>query len=134
VPPVDTSDPKELRKFGLVMAAAFLSLGGLRFGWHGAFPWVPASLAGTFLVLGLAAPRVLGPVYAAWMKFALALNWTMTRVLLTAAFYGLITPTAVFHKLFASDPLKRAWEPDAESYWEPPDSQPDDLEQYKNQF
>ena len=68
------------------------------------------------------------------MKFALALNWVMTRVLLTIAFYLLVTPVALVYRLVAGDPLKRRWEPSESTYWEPPDEQPSDIDAYRNQF
>jgi hypothetical protein len=131
---LDTSDRKEQRKFGLLMAAAFSVLGGI--GW-----WVkgtPASwtftVAAVFLIAAVAAPFALRPVFAAWMKFAEALNWVMTRVLLTIVFYGMITPARFLNQIFGSDPLKRAWMQDADTYWEDPEEQPTDRERYRNQF
>ena len=131
---LDTSDPKEQRKFGLLMAAAFCVIGGIRWWLKGAPPSWIFTTALVFLIAAVAAPFVLRPVFAAWMKFAEALNWVMTRVLLTVAFYGLITPTRVLNQLFGSDPLKRAWRPDADTYWEDPEDQPAERERYRNQF
>jgi len=133
---IDTSDKKEQRKFGLVMGAAIALLGGARYALHG-FETVPANffiVAGVFAALGLVAPKALQPVFVAWMKLALVLNWVMTRVFLAFAFYCVITPTRFFVTLFGEDPLKRAYLPESESYWEEPDDQPDDLASYKNQF
>ncbi|NUM54945.1 MAG: hypothetical protein HUU46_14960 [Candidatus Hydrogenedentes bacterium] len=124
----------ELRNFGLLMCGAFAVIACLRWWIKGHAPTVLFVIAAAFLVFGLAAPVALKPVYRAWMKFALALNWVMTRVFLTIAFYGLITPTGIIYRLVAGDPLKRAWDPHAGSYWEAPDDQPGELDAYKNQF
>ena len=68
------------------------------------------------------------------MKFAPVLNWIMTRLLLSIIFYLMITPTRVLMRIFSDDPLKRRFEPDAETYWEEPDEQPDDPARYENMF
>lgn len=133
------SDPEnptrtDLRNFGLLMFAAFAVIGCLRWWLKGHVPSILFTLAATFLILGVAVPDILKPVYRAWMKFALALNWVMTRVLLSIAFYGLITPSAIIYRFVSGDPLKRKWDPAATTYWEPPDDQPSDIEAYKNQF
>ena len=124
----------ELRNFGLLMCGAFAVIGCLRWWLRGHAPAALFVIAMVFLVFGLVLPVVLKPVYHAWMKFALALNWVMTRVLLTIAFYGMIAPAGIIYRLVAGDPLKRKWDPAAGTYWEPPDDQPGELDAYKNQF
>lgn len=133
---VNTSDKRELRKFGLVMAVAILVLALIRWALHGfhAWPWYFTYVAVAFGVLGLAAPRLLQPVFWVWIKFALAINWVMTHLLLTLAFFVLILPTRVILRLVGNDPLNRAWNPEALSYWDEPEEQPEEFDRYLNQF
>lgn len=131
VPPPNN---RELRKFGLVMAGACIVLGLLRWTLRGADPVWFFAVAGLFLLTGLLTPRLLRRVYGVWMKFGEALNWLVTRAVLTLVFYGMITPARLLNQVFGSDPLKRAWDPKAESYWEEPEEQPAEFERYKNQF
>jgi saxitoxin biosynthesis operon SxtJ-like protein len=132
---IDTSSRKEQRKFGIVMAIAITVLGGLRWAFHrGDPPMMFVYVAAVFLVLGLVAPVLLKPVLIAWLRFALVLNWIVTHILLTVAFFLLITPTRYLISIFSDDPLDRKWEPDAETYWKEPDDQPDDPDAYLNQF
>ncbi|HNR33540.1 MAG TPA: SxtJ family membrane protein [Candidatus Hydrogenedentes bacterium] len=133
---LDTSSRSEQRKFGIVMAVAIAVLGLIRWALHG-FAVVPTyffSVAAVFLALGLVAPFVLRPVLIVWMKFAEALNWLTTRVLLTLAFFLLIVPVRVIMLLVRHDPLNRAWDPAAESYWEEAEDQPKEFERYLDQF
>jgi hypothetical protein len=133
---IDTSSKKEQRKFGLLMAAAITVLGLLRYALHG-FAQFPVGFFGVallFAILGLIAPRVLQPALVGWLKFAIALNWVMTRLLLGFAFYLMFTPVRFIIRIFGEDPLKRQWLPGASSYWEEPEEQPDDFERYRNQF
>lgn len=133
---IDTSSTQEQRKFGLLMAAAIALLGSVRWALHGfyALPVYWWSVAALFLLLGLLAPRVLRPVLVYWLKLALVLNWIMTRVFLTLAFYAILLPTGLVMRLFAEDPLKRKWKAAGESYWEVPEDQPQTLERYRQQF
>lgn len=133
---IDTSSKKEQRKFGLVMAVAISVLGLVRYAFHGfaQFPLWFFMVAAIFALLGLIAPRALRPVLAGWIKFAIALNWLMTRVLLGIAFFLMITPVRFIIHFFGEDPLKRKWLPDAPTYWEEPEEQPEDFDRYRNQF
>ena len=133
---VDISDKKQQRNFGIVMAVAISVVGLIRWAIH-RFDHLPLwffYVAAAFLVLGVVAPRVLQPVLYVWLKFSLALNWVMTRVLLTLAFFLIILPSRVMLGLARKDPLNRAWNPQAPSYWEEPEEQPAEFERYLNQF
>jgi len=132
--PADPSDKRQQRNFGITMAAALCALGSLRW-WHaGRAPIVLLVLAGGVLALGLAAPRTLRPALTFWLKLAFALNWAVTRVLLTALFFGMIVPGRVILALAGRDPLKRKWAPAADTYWEPAEEQPTEFERYRNHF
>jgi hypothetical protein len=111
----------ELRKFGLVMAVAFGLLGVVLL-WRdkAAWPYLCA-IGGFFLIMGLAWPRGLTPIEWLWMKMAHILGQIMTRVILSLAFFLVITPIGLIMKLFGRDPLYRKFDPEASSYWTPVD-------------
>lgn len=131
---IDISSPREQRKFGLTMAVALALFGAVRWWWNGAPSPVLFTTAIVFCLAALAAPFALRPVFWLWMKLAEAMNWVMTRVLLSLVFFGLITPARYLNQFFGSDPLKRDWLPEAASYWEEPDDQPASRDAYRNQF
>lgn len=133
---IDTSSPAEQRKFGMVMAVAIIALGLLRYIFRGfeQFPLWFFIVAAVFGGLGLLWPRALKPVFIAWMKFALVLNWIVTHFLLTVVFFCIIVPMGIAMRLFGEDPLKRKWLPQNDSYWEEPEEQPEEFDRYRNQF
>ena len=115
-------DRKELRKFGMVMAAALAAVSLLLllrgFGaWH-----YTAATAGLFLLTGLLVPVVLAPVEWAWMKFAHALGFVMTNVLLTVVFFTGVTFTGLVMRLLGKRPLNLNIRRDRQSYWDPVDA------------
>ncbi len=131
---IDVTDKKEQRKFGIVMAAAFCVLAGVRWLITGRLALWLFYVAIPFFILGLVAPRVLRPVLSIWMKFALALNWVMTRVLLTIAFFFVLLPTALILRVLGKDPLNRSWKPGAATYWEDAEPQSRKIRPYYKQF
>ena len=46
----------------------------------------------------------------------------------------MIVPTSIILRLAKKDPMNRAWDPNAASYWEEPEEQPREFERYFNQF
>jgi hypothetical protein len=121
------------RGFGLVFAGFFTLLGALSVyndgeRWHYWF-----ALAALFAVLANAAPRVLAPLNRLWTKFGLLLHHVISPLFLKIVFYVCVTPFGVLLRLAGKDPLRRKFEPTAESYWivrEPPGPAP---ESFRNQ-
>lgn len=110
--------PEALRRFGRSVGLVFLGI-ALYLAWRGGWTLGPGAwttgVAGALLVgVGLAAPRLLRPVYAGWMGLAFALGFVMTRVLLSVVFFGLVTPIGLAMRLAGRDPMQRR--PKA-SYW-----------------
>ncbi len=108
---------KELRNFGLTLAIGFAILGSILF-WKEkpAGPYL-LYVAAAFLVSGLILPRILSPIEWLWMKFAHALGFVMTNVLLTLTFYLMITPIGLLMKILGKDPLYMKFDEEAQSYW-----------------
>jgi hypothetical protein len=121
---------RELRKFGLTLAAGFLVVAALFF-WRDVAAWpYLLGISGLFALFGLVLPRVLAPIEWAWMKFAGVMGYIMTRVLLTLTFFLAITPTALILRLFGKDPLQKRIDSSASTFWieveeDGPTSRPD---------
>ena len=108
----------ERRKFGAMMGAVIALLFGLLLPWlfdHGfpLWPWIPA---GAFWLTAAAAPALLAPVYAGWMRFGHALGWINTRIILGLMFYTVFLVVAVLMKLLGRDPLARKFDKNLDSY------------------
>ncbi len=122
------------RNFGLVFAGFFTLLGALGL-WDRSERWpIWFGLAVVMLGLALAAPRVLAPFNWAWTKFGLLLHTIVSPVVLGIIFYLCIAPIGFLMRLSGKDPLRRRYEPQADSYWikrMPPGPEP---QSFKNQF
>jgi Saxitoxin biosynthesis operon protein SxtJ len=111
--PTTSSD----RSFGLVFAAFFAFLGALsvyRGGTHWHY-WFP--LAAAFAVVAYAAPNGLAPLNRLWAKLGHLLHMIVSPVFLAVVFYGCIVPVGFLMRLSGKDPMRRRFEPDADSYW-----------------
>ena len=99
-----------------------------------------AWMVGALLLIALAAtgmalwrPRWLGPLFTAALIVTFPLAWAVSLAVLAIAFYGLITPLALFFRLIGRDVLERRPRPDEDSYWQakPPAERPQRyLQQY----
>ena len=110
---------KDLRKFGLMVGGILLLLGFFLL-WRGRHATIQISLwaiGGSLIVFGAIAPKVLRPVYVAWMKFALILGWVNSRILLSLIFFLLFTPIGLIMRLFGRDALNRRMSGESDSYW-----------------
>jgi len=109
----------ELRRFGLLMAAPLMIIGVLLV-WKGRVlgPYVVV-LAALFLIVGLAAPKLLRPIERVWMAFARLMSVVMTHVLLTLTFFLVIAPFGTVLRLLGKDILQRRFDPQKQSYWTP---------------
>lgn len=70
-----------------------------------------------FILAGLVFPIVVKPVFKLFMYISFGLGWVMTRVILGILFYLVITPMALFGKLFGKKFLDLKFPGEQESYW-----------------
>src|SRR5262245_42845060 len=94
------------RSFGWVFGAVFLVIGA----WplvHGEEPrWWALVVSGTFLVITLAAPNLLGPLNKLWSRFGLLLNGIVSPAALAILFYLVVTPLGWLMRALGKDNLR----------------------------
>lgn len=71
------------------------------------------------LVIGLVAPRLLIPVDRGVMRFAKAVGTAMTWLTLVPFFWLCMVPGRLVLLALGRDPMRRAWDPSAKTYWTP---------------
>jgi hypothetical protein len=77
---------------------------------------IVAGAGGALLLAGAAAPSLVLALRAGWLKFAGAVGWINSRILLTVLFFVVITPMALIRRLVGGSPLR--WRRgEAASYW-----------------
>lgn len=111
------NDRKILRKFGLTMGIAFLAISLLLLLRHKQAAAPVLFISCIFFLLGFVFPVSLGIVYSLWMKFALAIAWVNTRLILAILFFLIFTPIGMIMRIFKLDPLERKFNKDKPSYW-----------------
>jgi hypothetical protein len=115
---------KQLRSFGLLVGGIFAVLGlyPLLFD-RGMRLWaiIPA---GALLILGLLLPQSLAPIYRVWMKLGHVLGWINTRIILSVVFYGMVFPMGLIMRRAGKDPMRRRYDPTADSYRVPSTRRP----------
>jgi hypothetical protein len=81
---------------------------------------LPSYLFGGLSLLGLGfilVPLQLRPIYNAWLKIAHFFGTVITTLMLTCAYYLVITPTALIKRLFGKMPLPLKPDKNVLSYW-----------------
>lgn len=136
---------KQLRTFGFVGTAVFALLGGWTF-WQGALfglamgpdtarlvAGILAGLGGVCLVPAVLWPRGLWPLYLVLNVVALPIGWVISHAVLFVVYFGVVTPIALAMKILGRDALHRRFDPQAESYWTPAETNPP-AKRYFRQF
>jgi Saxitoxin biosynthesis operon protein SxtJ len=120
---------RELRRFGLTVGGMFLLL-GLVSRWRGhAWPPLVLGTAGVLLVV----PGLLAPVERTWMRFAEVMGRVNGRIILTAAYYLVVTPVGIVRR-WLRDPLDRTMRDGRTSVWVRRPAEPPDRARYRQQF
>lgn len=137
-------DTKTLRQFGIIAFVGFSVLAGLAyfeklifaFGLGDARLTVAVSLAALgllALVLGLVFPRANRFLYVGLSLLAFPIGFVLSYVIMGALYFLVIGPIAVVFRLAGRDPMRRARDPHASSYWSPA-RPPRDKESYFHQY
>ena len=126
---------KELRVFSLLLIGFGAIVAALLYRrLESQTPAAVALLVATFIgLLGLAAPMVVRPVYVAWMGLAFPIGWTVSHVMMLAAFFLVLTPIGLAMRLSGHDPMQRRLDRQARTYWQPRPRRAD-LKSYFRQY
>ena len=126
---------KDLRQFGMVLAAILIVFGAIHFLKHRMILAQWFCGVGLFvLYLGLSAPGMLKNVYAVFLKAAHAIGWFNTRVILILIYYAILTPIAFIVRISGKDLLNEKIEKNISSYWAKRQSAKPTKEQLEKQF
>ncbi|MBI4775838.1 MAG: hypothetical protein HY788_16980 [Deltaproteobacteria bacterium] len=113
----NSTDPRQIRRFGVV---AFLFFGGLGvLGWWRNSP-LPLVLFGCLSAVGfglMTMPSRLKRVYVIWLKIAHLLGTLTNATILAIAYYLVITPFAIAKRWFGGPPLSTKPDKNAATYW-----------------
>jgi len=113
----NSTEKKDIRKFGLIALIFFGSLCAL--GMWRQKP-IPIYLFGTLATLGLGfllIPGPLRPLYKGWLRVAHFIGKTITVILLSVAYYLVITPSAMIKRVFGGRPLPVKPSKKLTTYW-----------------
>jgi hypothetical protein len=124
---------RPLRNFGLLFCAVF-GLWASALLWRGAshWPWL-AGGAIVFLVTGLLFPSSLRLPYWLWMMTAFVMGWFVTRIILTTAYFVIMTPMGIIVRLLGKDLLDERIDRGAPTYWKKHEAA-EDKQRYRKQF
>ena len=128
------SGKRKLRQFGIAVGIILGLLGGLSFLREKDYYFYFFIFSVAFLSLGLVAPRLLKPIQKVWMSLAVVIGWFVTRIILIALFYFVVTPIGILAKIFGKRFLDTRFDTNADSYWITREPVKLDKRSYENQF
>jgi Saxitoxin biosynthesis operon protein SxtJ len=76
-----------------------------------------AALALSIGPLGMMRPALVRPIFVGWMILVFPIGWCVSKLLLGAVFYLLVTPLGLLLRLLGRDFLQRQVDPAAATYW-----------------
>ncbi len=124
---------KDIRSFGITIGIILFIISATLFYYDKSSYQIIAYTGGGFIGLGAIIPILLKPIYILWMTFAVILGWVMTRVILCAVFYFIMTPIGLLTRLLGEDflALKKS---NSESHWNNRDRNYEISQDYEKQF
>ena len=111
--------PRDLKWFGLILLAFLGFVGGIVWLRTGSLAaprvlWaIGAALAAVYYVV----PPLRKPMFVGWSYLTYPIGWVVSHVLLAVLFYGVFTPLGLVMRLFGYDPMRKAFDRSATTYW-----------------
>ena len=112
----DAAAPTE-RSFGFVFVTVFTIVALLPVIGGGRVRAWALGAAAAFLVMTLAAPKLLRPLNRVWFLFGELLHRVVAPVATAAVYYLVFTPLSLLARPFARDPLRLRPDRAAATYW-----------------
>ena len=96
----------EARKTAVLVAAvSFLAAAFFWYRGRGTAMAVALSISITLTVIGVFVPGLAKLFHRGWMRFAFALGYVNSRILLTVIYFLIFVPYGILSRLFGRDPL-----------------------------
>ena len=111
-----TQSKRQLRSFGLIVAAGFGLIGLLPLvRGHHIRIWSLA-ISALFAATALVAPQALRSVYPIWMRAGEALGWVNSRIILGVVYFVILSPIGALRRMLGHDPMQRKFDPETQTY------------------
>lgn len=114
---------------GLSAIGAWLTYRGAELGHYVCF-----GVGGVSVFLAFLLPGVWLAFFRRWMRFAELISWVMTRVILSAFYYLMLTPVALAVRVFGQNPLDLAFKDGKKTYWVDKAPSESTIERYRKQY
>lgn len=107
------------RHFGLVFALVFTSIAVVIWLVNGSYQYWALVVALAFFLFAMAKPILLMPVNRLWMQLGHGLGLVMNTILLGTFYFLVVTPVGWVVRVLSGDPIQRAVDRGAGSYFVP---------------
>ena len=107
------------RHFGLVFALVFTSVAVIVWLVNGSYQYWALVVALAFFLLAMVQPVLLMAVNRLWMQLGHGLGLVMNTILLGTFYFLMVTPIGWVVRVFSGDPIQRAVDRGADSYFVP---------------
>lgn len=111
---------RELMWFGVLLIIFAGGVGSWLF--YGGSP-LPGKLVwgigGGLAAVFFALPPARKPIYLGWLYAAYPIGYVVSHVIMGVIYFGVVTPVGVIMRLLGKDPLQRAIDKKATTYWIP---------------
>lgn len=127
---------RELRQFaGIWWPALFCVIAWTIYSKTGSVGAAGVVLAAALAVgtIGFVKPPFMRAIYVGWMIAVFPIGWVVSHVVLGVVFFLVMTPIGLLMRAMGRDPMERAFDRTATSYWQPRDTTTD-VARYFRQF
>ena len=107
----------DLRKFGVILAGILAIFAGYLLLRDKAHPFWVLGAAAWVAVATAVLPTALTPIHRALMAFSRVSGWIITRLILIALFYAILTPMSMVARLLGKEFLGTRMNVPCDSYW-----------------
>lgn len=102
-----TVSEKVLQQFGYLLSVLVLAL-AMRESWHSGITWRSLLVGVLAVCIALTAwsrPQLFRPIHSTWMMLVFPIGWTVSRAVLAAIYFCLMTPLGLILRWRGYDPL-----------------------------
>jgi hypothetical protein len=113
-----TPETVQARRFGFILFGILIGLAGI---WlaegHDTRAVIAAGAGAVALLCSLLKFSLWMRFFRVWMKLAHVLGWIVTRLILSALFFAVLTPLGWVMRLLGKAPLDLVWRDGKPTYW-----------------